>query len=99
MKAGDNKEFWQRTAKSYGPLMKHSGKLYDAICERIRPGLTREMNVLELALAKIRRALKPGGGFVRSNRCAWKGRRVPFEGAAADPGGGQGPFQMDSGRV
>ena len=49
MKAGDNKEFWQRTAKSYGPLMKHSGKLYDAICERIRPGLTREMNVLELA--------------------------------------------------
>ena len=49
MKAGDNKEFWQRTAKSYRPLMKHSGKLYDAICERIRPGLTREMNVLELA--------------------------------------------------
>lgn len=49
MKAGDNKEFWQRTAKSYGPLMKHSGKLYDAIRERIRPGLTREMNVLELA--------------------------------------------------
>ena len=31
MKAGDNKEFWQRTAKSYRPLMKHSGKLYDAI--------------------------------------------------------------------
>ncbi len=49
MKAGDNKDFWQRTAKSYGPFMKHSGKLYDAICERIRPGLTRDMNVLELA--------------------------------------------------
>ena len=49
MKAGDNKDFWQRMAKSYGPLMKHSGKLYDAICERIRPGLTRDMNVLELA--------------------------------------------------
>ena len=49
MKAGDNKEFWQRTARSYGPLMKHSGKLYDAICERIRSGLTRDMNVLELA--------------------------------------------------
>ncbi len=61
MKAGDNKEFWQRTAKSYGSFMKHSWKLYDTICERIRPGLTREMNVLELALAKIRRALKPGG--------------------------------------
>ena len=49
MKAGDNKEFWQRTAKSYGPFMKHSKKLYDAIGERMRPGLTREMNVLELA--------------------------------------------------
>ena len=49
MKAGDNKEFWQRTAKSYGSVMKHSWKLYDTICERIRPGLTREMNVLELA--------------------------------------------------
>ena len=49
MKAGDNKEFWQRTAKSYGSFMKHSWKLYDTICERIRPGLTREMNVLELA--------------------------------------------------
>ena len=49
MKAGDNKEFWQRTAKSYGPFMQHSGKLYDAICEKMRPGLTRDMNVLELA--------------------------------------------------
>ena len=49
MKAGDSKDFWQRTAKSYGPFMKLSGKLYDAICERMRPGLTRDMNVLELA--------------------------------------------------
>ena len=49
MKAGDNKDFWQRMAKSYGPFMKHSGKLYDAICERMRPVLTRDMNVLELA--------------------------------------------------
>lgn len=38
MKTGDNKDFWQRTAKSYGPFMKHSGTLYDAICERMRPG-------------------------------------------------------------
>ena len=29
--------------------MKHSGKLYDAVCERMRPGLTRDMDVLELA--------------------------------------------------
>ena len=49
MKVGDNKDFWQRMAKSYGLFMQHSGKLYDAICERIRPGLTRDMNVLELA--------------------------------------------------
>ena len=49
MKTGDNKEFWQRTAKSYGLIMNHSGNLYDEICERIRPGLTRDMNVLELA--------------------------------------------------
>ena len=49
MKAGDNKDFWQRMAKSYGPFMKHSGNLYNAICERMRPGLTRDMNVLELA--------------------------------------------------
>ena len=49
MKERDNKDFWQRTAKSYGPFMNHSRKLYDAICERMRPGLTRDMNVLELA--------------------------------------------------
>lgn len=49
MKTGDNKEFWQRTAKSYGLIMNHSGNLYDEICERIRPVLTRDMNVLELA--------------------------------------------------
>ena len=35
MKTGDNKDFWQRTAKSYGPFMKHSWKLYDAICESL----------------------------------------------------------------
>ena len=49
MKVGDNKDFWQRMAKSYGLFMQHSRKLYDAICERMRPGLTRDMNVLELA--------------------------------------------------
>ena len=49
MKTEGNKEFWQRTAKSYEPLMKHSRKLYYAICERMRPSLTRNMYVLELA--------------------------------------------------
>lgn len=46
MKAGDNKEFWQGTAKPYRLFMRHSEKLYDAICERMRPSLTRDMNVL-----------------------------------------------------
>ena len=61
MKAGDNKEFWQRTAKSYGSFMKHSWKLYDTICERIRPGLTREMNVLELACGSGQLSLRLAG--------------------------------------
>ncbi len=49
MKAGDNKDFWERTASSCGPFMKHSGRLYDAIGERMRPSLTGDINVLELA--------------------------------------------------
>ncbi len=46
----DNKAFWQRFAKLYGPVMERSGvKLYRDICERIRPCLKRDMDVLELA--------------------------------------------------
>ncbi len=46
----DNKAFWQRFAKLYGPVMERSGaKLYRDVCERIRPHLKRDMNVLELA--------------------------------------------------
>ncbi len=46
----DNKTFWQRFAKFYGPVMERSGaKLYRDICQRIRPCLNRNMNVLELA--------------------------------------------------
>lgn len=46
----DNKIFWQRVAKLYGPVMEKSGaKLYREICDRIRPRLDRNMNVLELA--------------------------------------------------
>ncbi len=48
-------------AKSYAPFMKFTGQLYDEICKRIRPNLTRDMNVLELALAEISRVLKPEG--------------------------------------
>ncbi len=46
----DNKDFWQRYAKLYGPVMEKSGaRLYRDVCDRIRPYLSREMNVLELA--------------------------------------------------
>ncbi|WP_418747964.1 class I SAM-dependent methyltransferase [Frisingicoccus sp.] len=46
----DNKSFWQRFAKLYSPIMeKSSSRLYRDICDRIRPNLNREMNVLELA--------------------------------------------------
>lgn len=46
----DNKSFWQRFAKLYSPIMeKSSARLYRDICDRIRPNLNREMNVLELA--------------------------------------------------
>ena len=46
----DNKSFWQRFAKLYSPIMeKSSARLYRNICDRIRPELNRQMNVLELA--------------------------------------------------
>lgn len=46
----DNKWFWQRFAGVYGPVMERSSaKLYQDICSQIRPGLKRDMNVLELA--------------------------------------------------
>lgn len=50
MKTTDNKAFWQRFAKFYGPVMeKSSARLYEEICNRIRPCLNRNMYVLELA--------------------------------------------------
>lgn len=46
----DNKSFWQRFAWAYSPIMeKSSARLYRDICDRIRPELNRQMNVLELA--------------------------------------------------
>jgi len=46
----DNKNFWQQVAKLYRPIMeKSNARLYGNICDRIRPNLDREMNVLELA--------------------------------------------------
>ena len=41
--------FWQKTARHYTRSMDRSAPLYAAVCERIRPHLSRDMNVLELA--------------------------------------------------
>ena len=41
--------FWQKMARHYTSLMAHSAPLYSEICNRIRPHLSRDMNVLELA--------------------------------------------------
>ena len=48
-KQTDNKQFWQRWASCYGPLMQSSEPLYAAIAQHLQPHLTPEMNVLELA--------------------------------------------------
>ena len=48
-KQTDNKQFWQRWASCYGPLMQSSEPLYVAIAQQMLPHLTPEMNVLELA--------------------------------------------------
>ncbi len=45
----DNKKFWQRFAGQYEVMMNSSRKLYDAIADKMRPELKKEMNVLELA--------------------------------------------------
>ena len=41
--------FWQKIARHYPSMMKRSAPLYSEICSRIRPHLSRDMNVLELA--------------------------------------------------
>ena len=41
--------FWQKMASRYSSLAERSAPLYREICARIRPHLTREMDVLELA--------------------------------------------------
>ena len=41
--------FWQKIARHYPSMMKRSAPLYSEICSRIRPHLSWDMNVLELA--------------------------------------------------
>ena len=42
-------DFWQGMAAHYTKFMRRSAPVYAEICNRIRPHLTRDMNVLELA--------------------------------------------------
>lgn len=49
MKDKANKDYWQRLAKIYTPLMESDKKFYNAICGYIRDYLKYDMNVLELA--------------------------------------------------
>ena len=45
--------FWQKTARHYTRSMDRSAPLYAAVCERIRPHLSRDMNVLEKTLSTL----------------------------------------------
>lgn len=45
----DNKQFWDRFSIRYSGFMHHSRATYQQICKAIRPFLTRDMDVLELA--------------------------------------------------
>ncbi len=45
----DNKKFWQRYASIYALFMKNADKSYDEISTKVKPYLSREMKVLELA--------------------------------------------------
>lgn len=49
MKDQTNKQFWQRVARLYAPFMRRNHEVYTKICARIRPHLTPDTNVLELA--------------------------------------------------
>lgn len=44
-----NKKFWQRFAWLYAPFMKKSENVYEFIAQRVRPHLSGNMRVLELA--------------------------------------------------
>ena len=44
-------DFWQGMAAHYSKFMRRSAPIYAEICNHIRPHLTRDMNVLELACA------------------------------------------------
>lgn len=49
MQDQNNKQFWQRFAKIYAPLMEKDKHFYSSICASVRPHLQADMDVLELA--------------------------------------------------
>ena len=70
--------FWQKMARHYTSLMAHSAPLYSEICNRVRPRLTREMNVLDKTTPRLiqfhtlKNAVNPPflGGFLISGTVA-----------------------------
>ncbi len=46
---GDNRSFWQKMSLIYKKFMSGAEPTYAALCERIRPSLQKDMEVLELA--------------------------------------------------
>ena len=56
-------DFWQGMAAHYSKFMRRSAPIYAEICNHIRPHLTRDMNVLELAWH--RPAVLPLSPYVR----------------------------------
>lgn len=47
--ASDNRRFWDRFAGLYGAFMSKNNAAYDAICAVVRPAISPDMRVLELA--------------------------------------------------
>lgn len=49
MKDRSNRKFWDKCAGLYAPLMEKDASFYEKICNKIRPCLNGDMEVLELA--------------------------------------------------
>jgi len=49
MASGDNKGFWQRAALFYNRAVRGDSAVYERICEKMKPYLKKEDDVLELA--------------------------------------------------
>lgn len=89
-----NKRFWDRWAGWYDGAMSGSTELYGQIANRIKKSLSREMSVLELALAEIRRVQKPDGTLYAPHLYQRQGGRFPPAGGDHGFGRFQGVFRI-----